>query len=120
MSSKPTACWDTDHDARALRVQHAPGRSLLLPYEHFVFAEHDSGEAEDTMRLHFATHKVTIYGHCLHKVETALRRRELSRLGTIPERLAQAAGDGVPAIKSIEVEEIGDETGWPKERAEDL
>ncbi len=30
MSSKPTACWDTDHDARALRVQNAPGWSSLL------------------------------------------------------------------------------------------
>src|SRR5262245_12443267 len=117
MSSKPTVCWDTDHDARVLRVQHAPGRSLLLPYEHFVFAESESGDREDTMHLHYVTHNVMIRGRCLQKIETALQRRELSRLATIPERLAQAAGDGVPSIISIEVEEMSNEVERPHGRA---
>jgi len=38
-TTKPPECWASDANARALRVETAPGRALLLPFDQFVFAE---------------------------------------------------------------------------------
>jgi len=38
-TTKPPECWASDANARALRVETAPGCALLLPFDQFVFAE---------------------------------------------------------------------------------
>ena len=72
-TTKPPECWASDANARALRVETAPGRALLLPFDQFVFAECHTEAKEQRFRLVFATHEVVVRGHSLRRIETALQ-----------------------------------------------
>ena len=62
MSTKSPECYTTEPQARCLRVEISPGRSLLLPLDQFTFAEFISADKEQQLRLVFATHEVVIRG----------------------------------------------------------
>jgi hypothetical protein len=39
MNTKPPECWASDPNARAVKIELAPDRSLLLPLDQFTFSE---------------------------------------------------------------------------------
>ena len=84
MSIKHPECYTTDSQARCLRVEIEAGRSLLLPFDQFVFAELVSEDKEQKLRLVFATHEVLITGYALRRIETAIQRMELSFIAILP------------------------------------
>jgi hypothetical protein len=53
---KTPECWTSDLQARGLRIEITPERSLWLPHNHFIFAELDSGGDEQNLKLVFTTH----------------------------------------------------------------
>ena len=57
-TTKPPECWATDANARALRVETAPGRALLLPFDQFIFAECHTEKAEQQLREAFVAHEM--------------------------------------------------------------
>src|SRR6266542_2613318 len=103
MSNKSLECYHLDPQSKSLRVQVAPGRSLLMPFEDLVFAELFAGDTEETLTMHFDTHDVHVRGHSLRRIENALQRRELSSIAVISERSFGEARDGQPLIAAIEV-----------------
>ena len=105
-TTKPPECWATDANARALRVEVAPGHALLLPFDHFVFAECHTDEAEQRLRLVFACHEVVVRGQSLRRIETAMQRMELSHLACLPGSYGNLASDGQPLIREISVQEV--------------
>ena len=98
-------CWTIDRSARALRLEPAPGRSLLLPYEHFAHSELEAGKDCDTLKLVFAGHEVVIRGHNLGILELALQKHELANIRLSATSRAQPKDECQPLVESIELRE---------------
>ncbi len=105
MSNKLPECYATDPQARSLRVEISATRSLLLPFDQFAFAELNSGDKEQKLRLVFATHEVLISGHALRRIETAMQRMELSFIAALPPKYQPLIAEGQPKIREIIVTE---------------
>jgi hypothetical protein len=90
MSTKTPECWASDPQARGLRIEVSPDRSLLLPHNHFIFAELDSSGDEQNLKLVFTTHEISVRGHHLRRIETVLQRMELSLLAKLPSNQRKA------------------------------
>ncbi len=89
-------------------------QSLLLPFDQFAFAELKSEGKEQRLRLVFATHEVTLRGHSLRRIETALQRMELSFLMVLPPNHRSLVPDGQPSIHQISVIEVQDKANEEK------
>jgi hypothetical protein len=77
--------------------------SLLLPFDQFAFAELLNEGKEQRLRLVFATHEVTLRGHTLRRIDTAMQRMELSLLMTVPANQRPLIPEGQPVIHEISV-----------------
>jgi hypothetical protein len=80
MDSKPPECFACDPRARGVRVDLSPQKSVVLPHEHFVYAEFMADEQIDLLKLVFVTHEVILTGYLLRRIETAILNRDLSWL----------------------------------------
>jgi hypothetical protein len=116
-TTKPPECWASDANARALRVEAAPGHAVLLPFDQFVFAECHAEEKEQRLRLVFATHEVVVRGHSLRRIETAMQRMELSHLACLPADYRSLVADGQPFVREIAVQEVKEAASGKPERA---
>jgi hypothetical protein len=105
MSTKSPECYTTDPQARCLRIEISPGRAVLLPLDQFAFAEFTTDDNEQLLHLSFASHDVTVRGHALRRIETALHKLELSFLMTLPAKYHSLVPDGQPKIREIMVTE---------------
>jgi len=56
--------------------------------------------------LVFATHEVTLRGHALRRIETAMQRMELSFLVVLPDNQHSLVPDGQPVVAEIGVTEM--------------
>jgi hypothetical protein len=106
MSTKSPECWASDPQTKGLRIEVSPGRSLLLPHDQFIFAELTSGGDEQSLKLVFATHEVSVRGHHLRRIETVMQRLELSLLATLPPSQRNLITEGQPVILEIVVTEM--------------
>ena len=105
MSAKPSECYAIDPHADCLRVEISATRSLLLPFDQFTYAELNSGDKEQQLRLVFATHEVLISGHALRRIEGAMQRMELALITKLPDRYHSLVGEGQPKIREIVIAE---------------
>ncbi len=105
MSTKPSECYAIDPNADCLRVEISTTRSLLLPFDQFTFAELNSGDKEQQLRLVFATHEVLISGHALRRIEGAMQRMELALIAKLPDKYHSLVSEGQPKIREIVVTE---------------
>jgi len=78
-------------------------QSLLLPFDQFAFAELKSEQKKQQLRLVFATHEVSLLGHSLRRIETAMQRFELSFIGALSGNQRSLIPDGQPVILEIVV-----------------
>jgi hypothetical protein len=74
---------------------------LLLPFDQFAFSELKSEGKEQQLRLVFATHEVSLRGHSLRRIETAIQRMELSFLSKVPSGQRNVIPEGQPIILEI-------------------
>lgn len=107
MNTKPPQCWDSDPNARAVKIELAPDRSLLLPLDQFAFSELTTEAKEQRLRLVFATHEVLVRGIGLRRIEAALQRAELSLLARLPEHQKSLTTEGHPVVLQITVSDAG-------------
>jgi hypothetical protein len=105
MSTKSPECYTTDPQARCLRIEISPGRAVLLPLDQFAFAEFTTDDNEQLLHLSFASHDVTVRGHALRRIETALHKLELTFLMALPAKYHSLVPDGQPKIREIMVTE---------------
>ena len=103
MSTKSPECWASDPNARAVKIEVSAEQSLLLPFDQFAFAELKNEGKEQRLRLVFATHEVTLRGHALRRIETAMQRMELSFLMALVGNQRALVAEGQPLIAAIEV-----------------
>jgi ferritin-like metal-binding protein YciE len=80
----------------------------LLPHNHFIFAELDSGGDEQNLKLVFTTHEISVRGHHLRRIETVLQRMELSLLAKLPGSQRKLITEGQPVVLEIKVTEAKD------------
>jgi len=57
------------------------------------------------MRLVFVTPEVTLHGHSLRRIGTAMQRMELSCLMALPGNKRELVPDGQPAVRKFVVTE---------------
>jgi hypothetical protein len=88
-----------------VKIELSAEQSLLLPFDQFAFAELKSDGKEQRLRLVFATHEVSLRGHSLRRIETAMQRMELSYLAALPGNQQSLVPDGQPMILEIGVGE---------------
>jgi hypothetical protein len=105
MSTKPPEIWASDPQARALRVEVSPERSLLVPFNQFNFSELTSDGKGQCLRLIFATHEIVVRGYGLRRIEAAMQRMELSFVSKVPVKYRPLFGEGQPFILEILVTE---------------
>jgi len=105
MSTKSPECWASDPNARAVKVELSAEQSLLLPFDQFAFSELKSEGKQQQLRLVFATHEVSLRGHSLRRIETALQRMELAFLVALPSNQRSLVPEGQPIIREICVSE---------------
>ena len=108
MNTKTPECWASDPQARGLRIEISAEQSLILPFDQFAFAELKSDGKQQHLRLLFATHEVSIRGHSLRRIETAMQRLELSFLAALSGNQRSLIPDGQPVVLEIAVREIND------------
>ena len=65
---------------------------------------------ESNTGLVFATHEVSLRGHSLRRVETAMQRMELAFLTALPEKQRPLIADGQPVIFEIIAKEANDDS----------
>ena len=106
MSTKSPGCWASDPNARAVKIELSAEQSLLLPFDQFAFAELKREGKQQCLRLVFATHEVMLCGHSLRRIETAMRRMELSFLTAPPGNQQFLVPDGQPVICRVTVTEV--------------
>jgi hypothetical protein len=105
MSTKSPECWASDPNARAVKIEVSAEQSLLLPFDQFAFSELKSDGKEQRLRLVFATHEVSLRGHSLRRIETAMQRMELSFLAALPGNQRSLVPDGQAIVVEIAVTE---------------
>ena len=115
MSTKPPECWASDPQARGLRIEVTPENSLVLPNNHFLFAELTSGGDEQKLKLVFATHEISVRGHHLRRIETVMQRLELTLLAKLPKSQRSLITEGQPVVLKIVVTEAKNMEKWAKE-----
>jgi hypothetical protein len=77
----------------------------LLPFDQFAFSELKSDGEDQKLRLVFATHEVSVRGHSLRRIETAMQRLELSLLTALPGKHRSLIPDGQPVVAELAVTE---------------
>jgi len=89
---------------------------LLLPFDQFAFSELKSEGKEQQLRLVFATHEVSLRGHSLRCIETAMQRMELSFLAAPSGNHRSLIPDGQPVVTEIDVTEIAPAGRQPQDK----
>jgi hypothetical protein len=107
MSTRTPECWANDPNAEALRIEVAPGHSLLLPHDQFVFAELTGDGDDQNLKLVFAAHEVLIRGYNLQRIETGMQRMNLSLVTKLPNSQRSLIAEGQPVVLEITVSETG-------------
>ena len=103
MNTKPNECWASESNPRTLRIDLSGEQSLLLPLNHFLFAEILIKKDEQEIRALFLTHEVLLRGTGLRRIQSALQRLELSYLCCMPSYFEKIIPEGQPVIRSIQV-----------------
>jgi hypothetical protein len=108
MDNKPPECFACDPRARGVRVDISPQKSVVLPHEHFVYAEFMADDQIDLLKLVFVTHEVILTGYLLRRIETAIVNRDLSWLCARPEKFRVQNSDrpfvSTLTAKAIEIQ----------------
>jgi hypothetical protein len=105
MDNKSLECFACEPRARGVRIDISPHQSVVLPHEHFVYAEFLAGEQADALKLVFVTHEVNLTGYLLRRIETAILNRDLSWLCARPEKF-RAPNSDRPFVSMVKVKTI--------------
>jgi hypothetical protein len=114
MDNKSLECFACELRARGVRVDISPQQSLVLPHEHFVYAEFCAGERSDSLKLVFVTHEVKLTGYLLRRVETAVLNRDVSWLCARQEKFRAQISDR-PFITDLKVRVLEQPASGAKE-----
>jgi hypothetical protein len=87
-------------------LRFRPRVPLLLPFDQFAFAELKRDGKQQHLRLVFAAHEISLRGHSLRRIETAMQRMELSFITALSGNHRSLIPDGQPSVLEVFVKEI--------------
>lgn len=99
MNTKTPESWQVDSNTRDVLIELSAETSLMLPFDHFMYAELKNGDKHQNLRVVFVTHEVLISGHSLRRIAVAIQRRELSWLAKSSSR--HGVAEGQPLVLEI-------------------
>jgi len=105
MNIKSPESWGSDSQVHGLRVEISAERSLVLPFDQFVFSELTHEGKEQRLRIVFATHELLLRGCFLKRVEATLQKRELSFVAKVSTNYRPLV-ENHPVIWEIALKEI--------------
>ena len=105
-STRDNPCFELDASIAAVQVLADDGRSYLLPYAQFLYAERTANPAverepeapPEKLLLHFAAADVVLLGSGLKAVEKAVQRYELKSVQAADRRFAATLKVHIAAI----------------------
>lgn len=95
-------CFSSNQHAPALAVEATGGRRWVLPWIHFLNAQHDDDGNGETLLLCFATHEVSVSGRNLGPLMDEIARLRLEVLREAPRRYGKSV-DTEPFVGEIHV-----------------
>jgi hypothetical protein len=105
MSTKSPECWGSDPQAKGVRIEISEERSLLLPFDQFLYGELTSDGKEHRLRLIFAMQEVLVRGYNLRRIHLAMQRMELGFLTKLAGSQRSLVAEGQALILEIVVTE---------------
>ena len=105
-SSRDNPCYESDARVAALNVAADDGRSYLLPYAQFLYAEmmpnpaleKDADAPPEKLLICFAAAEVTVLGSGLKSLERAIQKYELKFVKSADRRYAATMKTHVAAV----------------------
>ena len=105
-SSRDNPCFEIDASIAAVHVLADDGRSYLLTYAQFLYAERMANAAlerepeapPEKLLLHFATADVVLLGSGLKALEKAVQRYELKSVQAADRGIAAALKTHIAAV----------------------
>lgn len=101
----PNPFYGTNEQTRCLRVEDSAGAQWMLPWNNFVFGQHQSSEGHEELVLAFVAYEVAVQGRKLSEIFYAVMRCHLEWLRPAPRKYSAVAADE-PAIERIEVRSL--------------
>lgn len=101
ISTKASECWTTDPNARVIRVEASPDRTLLLPFDQFLYSELTATDTGQHLRLIFASHEISVTGTGLRGIRSALQRMELAGISKTVGRQTPASSIAETSLREI-------------------
>lgn len=106
MNIKSPESWGHDSQVHCLRVEVSVEKSLMLPFDQFIYSELTCEDSGQLLRLVFATHEVSLRGCCLKRVETTMQKRELNFVRKTSKHYKPLVEQTATAIWEINVTQI--------------
>lgn len=99
-------CWHRERDQTCLRVEVTPDESFIFPYQQFLGAHHTRQRDSETLIICFSTHEITVSGHELGKIASALQDLSVDWIKAVPARYAGLPEPEGAWIKRLEVKAV--------------
>jgi len=96
-------CWRRDRSCICLKVDVGPGESFVFPYQQFLNAQHTRTMGDETLKISFGTHEITISGRHLAEIAAAFQELAVARISPVPSRYRQLPPSEGAWVTQIEI-----------------
>ncbi len=100
------ACWQRERNRECLLVKTHPGEVFLLPYQQFVGAHLKEGAGKEILIIAFSSHRLTIEGHHLDEIVSALQEFSVEWISPTPTRYLSLRDEFSPIVAKIQIDEV--------------
>ncbi|MGI8431524.1 MAG: hypothetical protein ACR2MW_04425 [Chthoniobacterales bacterium] len=101
-------CWHRERERTCLRVEMRANGVFIFPYSQFLCAHFIAAASEQTLRIVFSNHEITLAGRRLEKLLSALQEFTLDWIRPLPTRYRDLDRGSDVLITSIDVESLED------------
>lgn len=105
-SDSVPACWQREQNRECLLVKTRRGEVFLLPYQQFVGAHLKEGAGKEILIIAFSSHRLTIEGHYLEEIVSALQEFSVGWISPTPTRYQRLRDGFSAAVAKIQIEEV--------------
>jgi hypothetical protein len=98
-------CWHRERDRACLRVEVGADEVFIFSYQQLLGAHHLRTN-DETLKITLSTHEVTLNGHRLEKLLSALQDFAVDWIRPLPPRYHDLGENGEPVITRIDVKVV--------------
>ncbi len=101
-------CWRRERERTCFRVETRENEVFIFPYSQFLSAHHVRAASEETLRIIFSNHEITLTGRRLEKLLPALQEFAVDWVRPLPVRYRDLDRGSDALITSIDVKSLDD------------